>query len=60
MKKKEFENKLKQLGWWLLRHGGNHDIWSNGERQEPVPRHSEINEKLARSILRKAMKGINS
>jgi hypothetical protein len=29
----------------------------NGDRQEPIPRHNEINEKLARSILRKAKKG---
>jgi len=57
MKRKELEKALKQSGWWLLRHGGNHDIWTNGERQEPVPRHNDINEKLAHSILRKAKMG---
>jgi len=56
MKRKQLENELKKLGWWFLRHGGNHDIWTNGFGQEPIPRHNEINEKLARSILRKAKK----
>jgi mRNA interferase HicA len=60
MKRKKLENGLKELGWRLLRHGGNHDIWTNGERQEPIPRHNDINEKLARSILRKAQKGVKS
>jgi mRNA interferase HicA len=60
MKRKKLENELKQSGWWFLRHGGNHDIWTDGERQEPIPRHSDINEKLARSILRKAKRGDES
>jgi mRNA interferase HicA len=56
MKRKLLEIELKSLGWWFLRHGGNHDIWTDGERQEAIPRHNEINEKLARSILIKAKK----
>lgn len=59
MKRRELENELKNLGWWFLRHGGSHDIWTNGDRQEPIPRHNEIHEKLARSILRKAKQGGN-
>jgi mRNA interferase HicA len=58
MKRKKLEDNLKKLGWWFLRHGGNHDIWTNGDRQEPIPRHNEINEKLAHSILRKARKRV--
>lgn len=54
MKKKELEKKLKKLGWNLLRHGSNHDVWSNGQVVEPIPRHNEINELLAKKILRKA------
>ena len=57
MRRKKLENELKKLGWWLLRHGGKHDVWTDGNRQEPIPRHSDINEKLARSILRKAKRG---
>ena len=57
MKKKELEKKLKKLGWWFKDHGGSHDIWTNGEDIETVPRHNEIHEITARSILRNAEKG---
>ena len=40
--------------WRFLRHGAKHDVWTDGERQEPTPRHTDINEKLARAILRRA------
>ena len=56
MKRKELEKALIKRGWWFLRHGGRHDIWTDGNRQEPIPRHAEINEKLARSILRVRVK----
>jgi mRNA interferase HicA len=56
MKRKILEMKLKKLGWEFYRHGGNHDIWTNGSRQEPIPRHNEINEKLAQTILKRANK----
>ena len=36
----------------LLRRGGRHDVWTDGEREEAVPRHRNINEQLARAILR--------
>lgn len=54
MKYKELIKKLKELGWFLQRQGGNHEIWSNGKIQEPVPRHKEIDENLAKKILKKA------
>ena len=54
MKRRELEEVLRQLGWRFLRHGAKHDVWTDGERQEPIPRHIEINEKLARAILRRA------
>ena len=44
----------RELGWSLLRHGGRHDFWTDGERLEYVPRHAEVNERLARKILEKA------
>ncbi|MBI1909149.1 MAG: type II toxin-antitoxin system HicA family toxin [Deltaproteobacteria bacterium] len=56
MKKRDLEAELIRLGWWLLRQGGNHEIWTNGEHTVPVPRHKEINEFTARGILRKAEK----
>ncbi|MEW6296568.1 MAG: type II toxin-antitoxin system HicA family toxin [Thermodesulfobacteriota bacterium] len=54
MKRRELEEALRKLGWRLLRHGAKQDVWTDGERQKPVPRHTEINEKPARAILRRA------
>ncbi len=54
VKRRELERKLKEAGWFFLRHGGRHDVWTNGTQEEPIPRHSEINETLARKILKKA------
>jgi hypothetical protein len=38
----------------LLRHGAKHDIYHNPKTgvTQPIPRHQEINEFLARKILR--------
>ena len=57
MKKRDLEKALRQLGWRFLRHGKKHDVWTDGEREEAVPRHREINEILARVILRRAERG---
>jgi mRNA interferase HicA len=54
MKKKELERKLRELGWRFERHGGRHDIWSNGYAEEAVPRHNEITETTAKIILKRA------
>jgi predicted RNA binding protein YcfA (HicA-like mRNA interferase family) len=54
MKKRDLEKMLVRLGWWLKGQGGNHEIWTNGEETEPVPRHAEINELLAKKIINKA------
>ena len=54
MKKKDLEKKLKGYGWWFHREGGCHEIWTNGEDTEPMPRHNEINEMLAKKILKVA------
>lgn len=37
----------------LERHGSDHDIWTNGQMSEPIPRHGEVREMLARKIARK-------
>jgi mRNA interferase HicA len=54
MKRKNLEKALRDLGWWFLRHGGKHDVWTDGERMEAIPRHTEINERLANGILQRA------
>lgn len=53
MKRKDLIKLLLNNGWWLLREGANHDIYTNGQRSEPIPRHREINELLAKAIIRR-------
>jgi len=57
MKRRELEKRLKMLGWIFCRRGGRHDIWTDGEYEIAVPRHREINEYTARSILKGAKRG---
>ncbi|MFP4281876.1 MAG: type II toxin-antitoxin system HicA family toxin [Verrucomicrobiota bacterium] len=54
MKRSELLQKLSARGCELLRHGAKHDIYHNPQSgaSEPVPRHREINERLAKKILK--------
>jgi len=52
MKREELIREITQKGCQLLRHGSRHDIYLNpatGQKQ-PVPRHSEIDNALAKHI----------
>lgn len=53
MKRKDLIKKLTNNGWWLLRNGANHDIYTNGIKTEPIPRHTEIDELLANAIIKR-------
>jgi mRNA interferase HicA len=53
LKQRDLIKKLEEAGFIFERHGGNHDIYKRGSDIEQVPRHKEINEQLARMILRK-------
>lgn len=53
MKQRDLIKKLESIGFKFERHGGNHDIYRRGNDIEKVPRHKEINETLAKAILRK-------
>jgi len=55
MKRTDLIRRLEQAGCELIRHGGNHDWYRNPATgiSQPVPRHREINEFLAKHILRK-------
>lgn len=53
MKRRDLVKLLEQNGWYLKRNGANHDLYTDGKRIEPIPRHSEINEKLAQAIVKK-------
>ena len=53
MKRKDLIKRLERAGFSFLRHGGCHDVYVRGTDIEQIPRHREINEKLAKAILKK-------
>ena len=50
MRRIDLVRRLEEMGCVLLRHGGRHDIFHNPRTgfSEPIPRHREINEVLAK------------
>jgi len=54
VKRRDLVVELEQAGCVLLRHGSRHNIYHNPKtgRSQPVPRHREINELLAKKILK--------
>lgn len=53
MKQRDLIKKLEKAGFKFDRHGGNHDVYKRGDDEEQIPRHREINERLAKAILKK-------
>ncbi len=53
MKRKDLVKLLEKNGWWKLREGGGHTVYTDGKETEPIPRHSEINEITAKSIIKR-------
>ena len=53
MKQRELIKRLERAGFELVRHGSDHDIYKRGNDEEQIPRHREVNEKLAKAILRR-------
>lgn len=58
MKRRDLIAQLEQAGCYLIRHGGKHDIYYNPDtgKTEPIPRHREINERLAKKIIKSLTK----
>ena len=56
MKRRDIIKKLEENGFVLDRNGGNHDIYYNKEtnRRVPVGRHREIDDNLAKEIIKEA------
>jgi mRNA interferase HicA len=54
MKRTDLIRTLEQMGCILLRHGARHDWYHNPttKASQPVPRHREIVESLAKHILK--------
>lgn len=53
MKRRDLVKKLEAGGFVFERCGGNHDVYSRGKDKTVIPRHKEINENLAKAILKK-------
>jgi mRNA interferase HicA len=55
MKRRDLIRKLEEMGCELVRRGGSHDWYTNRKtkQSQPVPRHNEIHEGLAKSVIRK-------
>jgi predicted RNA binding protein YcfA (HicA-like mRNA interferase family) len=60
MKHRDLIATLNEAGCQLLRHGSKHDIYHNPKTgaSQPVPRHKEVNELLAKKIIRDLTKEI--
>lgn len=54
MKRRDLLRWLEQQGCRLLREGGRHSIWHDPTtlRKSAVPRHTEIDERLAKKVCR--------
>ena len=54
MKRRELIKRIESMGAVLIRHGGKHDWYQNPVTgvSQPVPRHNEIKELLARHIIK--------
>lgn len=57
MKRRDLEQQLKALGYQFVREGGSHSIWGKGTHTIAIPRHNEINERLAKAIIKQAKGG---
>lgn len=55
MKRRDLIRRIEEAGAVFIRHGGKHDWYQNPKTKmaQPVPRHTEINEMLAKRIIRK-------
>ncbi len=53
MKRRDLIKLFEENGWYFLRDGHDHDVYTNGHQIETIPRHREINEKLAKHLIKK-------
>lgn len=53
MKRKDLIKRLEKAGFVFVRHGGKLDVYLRGKDEEQIPCHTEINELLAKSIIKK-------
>lgn len=53
MKTKDLIKLFEKNGWKFARHGSNHDVYIKGNERESVPRHREVDEELAKAIIKR-------
>jgi len=53
MKRRDLIKLLEKNGWWLKREGSDHTIYTNGSANEPISRQTEIDEMLAKKIIKR-------
>jgi predicted RNA binding protein YcfA (HicA-like mRNA interferase family) len=55
MKRRDLIRTLEQMGCVLVQNGGRHDWYTNEKtkQSQPVPRHNEITDNLAKLIIKK-------
>ncbi len=53
MKRKDLIKLFEKNGWKFSRHGGNHDVYTNGTDSEMIPRHKEIKENMAKAMIKR-------
>jgi mRNA interferase HicA len=54
VKRRDIEKYLLEGGFYLLREGGNHSIYTNGDKTIPLKRHKTIDRITANEILKLA------
>jgi predicted RNA binding protein YcfA (HicA-like mRNA interferase family) len=54
VKQRDLIKKLEEMGCVFIRHGGKHDWYQNPRTKvsQPIPRHREIKEQLAKHIIK--------
>ncbi|MFZ3136235.1 MAG: type II toxin-antitoxin system HicA family toxin [Thermodesulfovibrionales bacterium] len=55
MKRTDLIKEIEKIGCVFIRHGGKHDWYQNPKSKavQPIPRHREINNNLAKNIIKK-------
>ena len=53
VKRKDLIRLFEKNGWWFLREGGNHTIYTDGINKEPISRQIEIDDVLAKKIIKR-------
>jgi mRNA interferase HicA len=53
MKRRDLMRLFEKNGWRLSREGSNHTIITDGLHNETIPRHNEINEILAKNLIKR-------